>query len=98
MFYAALQTGKYKCYLRKDTRMPMMYLPDCIRATTEILQAPDERLNMRTYNVTAMSFTPEELVDEIRKYVPHFDVSYEPDARQAIGISIILLAFVKDWK
>lgn len=79
--------------------MPMMYLPDCIRATTEILQAPNEALKMRTYNVTAMSFTPEELVDEIRKYVPHFEVSYDPDDRQAIGNSmIILIAFVENLK
>ncbi|EDV25458.1 uncharacterized protein TRIADDRAFT_24631, partial [Trichoplax adhaerens] len=87
MFYAALRTGKYKCYLRKDSRLPMMYLPDCIRATAEILQAPDETFRMRTYNVTAMSFTPEELAYEIKKYVPHFEISYEPDARQAIADS-----------
>ncbi len=66
--------------------MPMIYLPDVIRATVEILQAKEDSLKIRTYNITAMSFTPEELADEIRKYIPNFKISYSPDPlRQDIG-------------
>ena len=86
IFHNALKTGSYTCYLQPDTRMPMIYLPDVIRATLEILQVPEDLLKIRTYNITAMSFTPEELADEIRKYIPDFEIRYEPDAlRQSIG-------------
>ena len=85
IFHEALRTGKYKCYLRPDTRMPMIYLPDCLRATVELLEAPAEKLNMRTYNISAISFTPEELADELKKFIPTLKMEYEPDERQAIG-------------
>lgn len=85
IFHEALRTGKYKCYLRKDTRMPMIYLPDCLRATVELLEAPAEKLSMRTYNISAISFTPEELAAELRKFIPRLEMEYEPDERQAIG-------------
>ena len=65
--------------------MPMIYLPDCLRATVELLEAPAERLNMRTYNISAISFTPEELADELKKFIPRLKMEYEPDERQAIG-------------
>lgn len=87
IFHEALRTGKYKCYLRKDTRMPMIYLPDCLRATVELLEAPSERLSMRTYNLSAISFTPEELAAELRKFIPRLVMDYEPDERQAIADS-----------
>lgn len=85
IFHEALRQGKYKCYLRKDTRMPMIYLPDCLRATVELLEAPSENLKMRTYNINAISFTPEELANEVRKFIPRLEIAYEPDERQAIG-------------
>ena len=85
IFHEALRTGKYKCYLRPDTRMPMIYLPDCLRATVELLEAPAEKLNMCTYNINAMSFTPEELADQLKKFIPTLRMDYEPDERQAIG-------------
>lgn len=90
IFHEALRTGKYKCYLRKDTRMPMIYLPDCLRATVELLEAPTERLSMRTYNISAISFTPEELAAELRKFIPRLEMEYESDERQAIGGSLHL--------
>ena len=85
IFHEALRQGKYKCYLREDTRMPMIYLPDCLRATVELLEAPSENLKMRTYNINAISFTPEELANEVRKFIPRLEMAYEPDERQAIG-------------
>ncbi|XP_065062066.1 L-threonine 3-dehydrogenase, mitochondrial-like [Rhopilema esculentum] len=79
IFHHALKTGKFSCYLRPDTRMPMIYLPDVIRATVDFLKCPNEWLKIRTYNITAMSFTPEELSAEIRKYIPNFEITYAPD-------------------
>ena len=63
----------------------MIYLPDCLRATVELLEAPSERLSMRTYNLSAISFTPEELAAELCKFIPRLVMDYEPDERQAIG-------------
>ncbi|KAK2574269.1 L-threonine 3-dehydrogenase [Acropora cervicornis] len=84
IFHEALRTGKYKCYLRKDTRMPMIYLPDCLRATVELLEAPADCLSLRTYNISAISFTPEELVAALCNFIPRLEMEYEPDERQAI--------------
>lgn len=81
-----MKSGKFKCYLRPDTRLPMMYIDDCLKATLEIMEAPAEALTMRTYNINAMSFTPEELVQEVQKYVPELQVTYNVDqVKQAIG-------------
>eukprot|EP00058_Branchiostoma_floridae_P002318 XP_002587806.1 hypothetical protein BRAFLDRAFT_92255 [Branchiostoma floridae] len=85
IFHDAIQTGKFECYLRPDTRLPMMYLPDCIRATVEMLEAPDEDWKLRTYNITAMSFTPEEIAEELKKHIPNLEVTYKPDDRQQIA-------------
>ena len=63
----------------------MMYLSDCLRATVQFLEAPPERLKQRTYNVTGMSFTPEEIVEEMKRFYPDLEVSYHPDSRQSIG-------------
>lgn len=65
--------------------MPMIYLPDCLRATVELLEAPQRSLSCRTYNLNAISFTPEEIADELKKHVPHLEMEYEPDDRQLIG-------------
>lgn len=86
IFHDALSMGHHECYLRADTRLPMMHISDCHRATVEFLHAPDSQLSLRTYNIAAMSFSPEEVAGEIRKHMPHFDIVYKPDkARQAIG-------------
>lgn len=64
----------------------MMYIDDCLKATLEIMEAPAESLTMRTYNISAMSFTPEELAQEVQKYVPELQMTYNVDqVRQAIG-------------
>lgn len=68
----------------------MMYIDDCLRATLEVMEAPAESLSMRTYNVNAMSFTPEDLAQEVLKHIPEFQITYNVDSvRQAIGGYII---------
>ncbi|XP_061651451.1 L-threonine dehydrogenase 2 [Phyllopteryx taeniolatus] len=86
IFHDALRKGHHECYLRPDTRLPMMHISDCHRATVEFMQAPECQLSLRTYNIAAMSFTPEEVAQEIRKHLPQFKVTYNPDpVRQAIA-------------
>nr|XP_019940551.1 PREDICTED: L-threonine 3-dehydrogenase, mitochondrial-like isoform X1 [Paralichthys olivaceus]XP_019940552.1 PREDICTED: L-threonine 3-dehydrogenase, mitochondrial-like isoform X1 [Paralichthys olivaceus] len=88
IFHDALSTGHHECYLRPDTRLPMMHISDCHRATVEFMQAPECQLSLRTYNIAAMSFTPEEVAQEIRKHLPHLKVTYNPDSvRQTIADS-----------
>ncbi len=88
IFHQAVQHGKYTCFLKAPTRLPMMYMDDAIRATLELMHAPKEQIKVRTsYNLAAMSFTPAELADEIRKHMPEFKIMYEPDSRQAIADS-----------
>lgn len=85
IFHDALQTGKFQCYLKPDTRLPMIYIDDCIRSLVEIMQAPESSLRMRTYNVSAISFTPNEIAEVIKKYIPNFTITYKPDSRQNIA-------------
>jgi threonine 3-dehydrogenase len=85
IFYEALNNGKYKCYLQEDACLPMMYMPDCLKATVDLLQAPAESLNQRVYNVTAVSFTPAQIAASIKKFLPHFEITYAPDFRQQIA-------------
>ncbi|XP_025758863.1 L-threonine 3-dehydrogenase, mitochondrial isoform X4 [Oreochromis niloticus] len=86
IFHAAVKSGHFKCNLRSDTRLPMMYIDDCIRATMEFLEAPDDVLVSRTYNINAMSFTPQDLTCEIQKVLSDFKVTYNADpVRQAIA-------------
>lgn len=89
IFYAALQEGHYTCPLRADTRLEMMYMPDAIRAIILLMEADGRRLRHRNaYNVTAVAFTPAELVAEIKKHLPDFSCDYRPDpVRQAIADS-----------
>lgn len=88
IFFEALKNKKYTCYLNKDTRMPMMYMPDAVRATWMLMNASDEQLNVRSsYNIHGMSFTPEEISNEIKKSIPNFTINYTPDKRQAIADS-----------
>uniref|UniRef100_A0A3B3Q346 L-threonine 3-dehydrogenase, mitochondrial n=1 Tax=Paramormyrops kingsleyae TaxID=1676925 RepID=A0A3B3Q346_9TELE len=88
IFHDAVKTGKFECNLKPDTRLPMMYIDDCLRATLEVMEAPAESLTMRTYNINAMSFTPAELVTEVQKHLPDLQVTYDIDlVRQAIADS-----------
>ncbi|KAG8579975.1 hypothetical protein GDO81_007056 [Engystomops pustulosus] len=88
IFHDAIKSGRFVCNLKPDTRLPMMYIDDCLRATVEVLEAPAESLTMRTYNINAMSFNPEELAQEVRKHLPELEVAYDVDAvRQAIADS-----------
>lgn len=87
IFYEALKKGSYRCFLGPNTALPMMYMPDCLRGTLELLETPTATLKHRVYNLTAVSFTPAEIAAAIRKYIPSFSVTYEPDFRQAIADS-----------
>lgn len=88
IFHEALEEGHYECFLQKDTYLPMMYMPDAIRATIELMEAPTENIKIRTsYNISSMSFSPDEIGSEIKKQLPHFSISYKPDYRQQIADS-----------
>lgn len=88
IFHEALEQKKYNCFLEKDTYLPMMYMPDAIRATIELMEAPNEKIRTRTsYNLAAISFSPEEIATEIKKHIPEFSITYAPDYRQAIANS-----------
>lgn len=88
IFYEALENNHYDCYLRKDSCLPMMYMPDAIRATLELMEAPQRNISVRTsYNISGISFNPAEISAEIQKHIPGFSISYKPDYRQAIADS-----------
>jgi len=88
IFHAAVKKKHYRCFLKKDTALPMLYMPDAIRATLQLMTTPAEKIHTRTaYNVAGMSFTPAELFDKIRRFAPEFTISYEPDHRQTIAES-----------
>ncbi len=89
IYYEALKHGKYTCYLRPDTHMDMMYMPDAIKAAIDIMEADERKLIHRNaFNITAMSFSPEEIAQEIRKHIPNFVIEYDIDpVRQAIADS-----------
>ena len=85
VFYDALKTGEFECYLEPNTKLPMMYIDDCLQSVVQLMEYPEDELKQRTYNVTAFSFTPEELFNEIRNHIPDLKVTYKVDTRQAIG-------------
>jgi nucleoside-diphosphate-sugar epimerase len=88
IFYKAKQEGKFTCFLSKDTALPMMFMDDAIRATIQLMDAPASRLRIRSaYNLGGISFTPEEIACSIKYHLPSFEISYEPDFRQAIADS-----------
>lgn len=88
IYHKALSDGKYECFLSAQTEMPMMYMDDAIRATVEIMQAPAENVTIRSsYNLAAISFTPEQIAAEITKHIPDFSITYNPDFRQKIADS-----------
>jgi nucleoside-diphosphate-sugar epimerase len=88
IFQAARRGETYRCFLRADARLPMIYMPDAIRATLQLMSASPDRVRVRTsYNLAGMSFAPDELAAAIARRVPDFRVVYEPDFRQAIADS-----------
>jgi nucleoside-diphosphate-sugar epimerase len=89
IFYGLLKDGKYSCFLKKDTRLPMMYIDDAIKGTIDLMEAPAKNISIRTsYNFSAINFTPEEIVAEIKKLYPAFKCTYDPDpVKQAIAES-----------
>jgi nucleoside-diphosphate-sugar epimerase len=88
IFYEAIKNKKYTCFVRKDTVLPMLYMPDCVMATLKLMDTDSSQIRIRTsYNLGGLSFTAEELANEIRKYVPDLDCEYKPDFRQKIADS-----------
>jgi nucleoside-diphosphate-sugar epimerase len=88
IFQDALETGAYTSFLKQDTYLPMMYMPDAIRATIELMEAPADRIKVRTsYNISAMSFSPEEIGAQVGRHVEGFRMDYAPDYRQTIADS-----------
>ncbi len=89
IFYAALTNKHYDCFLKRDTKLDMMYMPDAIQAAIQIMESDSKQLTHRNgYNITAMSFAPEQLAAEIKKHIPHFTISYTIDPiRQSIAES-----------
>ncbi|MEP7063580.1 MAG: NAD-dependent epimerase/dehydratase family protein [Betaproteobacteria bacterium] len=86
IFQAAKRGETYRCFLGEDTMLPMIYMPDALRGTLELMHADSARLRIRSsYNVAGVSFSPRQVTDAIRRYVPGFNVSYAPDHRQAIA-------------
>ncbi len=88
IFHEALEEKKYECFLQEDTYLPMMYMPDAIKATIELMEAPASKIKVRTsYNISGMSFSPKEIAAEIKKHIPEFEMNYKPDYRQQIANS-----------
>jgi nucleoside-diphosphate-sugar epimerase len=88
IFYEALRNGTYECFLKEDTMLPMLYMPDAVKATLELMEAPADKIKIRSsYNLGGFSFTPADLAKEIKKHIPDFTITYKPDFRQAIADS-----------
>jgi len=88
IYYEAVDKGKYTCFLKEDTKLPMMYMPDCIEGTIQLAEADFSKLKHHSdFNHAATSFTPAEVAAEIRKHVPEFEISYDIDERQKIADS-----------
>jgi nucleoside-diphosphate-sugar epimerase len=88
IFYEALKNGKYECFLKEDTPLPMMFMPDAIEGTIHLMEEEPSKIKIRSsYNISAISFTPKELAAEIKKHIPHFSITYHPDFRQQIADS-----------
>jgi len=102
IYHYAVEGKPFECFLKANTPLPMLYMPDAIRGTLELMEAPADKIKVRTgYNLSGMSFTPAEIAGSIKKMVPGFEISYAPDFRQAIADSwpgsIDDSAARKDW-
>lgn len=88
IFHQAILKNEYECFLTENTALPMMYMSDAIKATIQIMQAPAESIKIRSsYNLAGISFTPKEISQEIKKYLPNFSITYKEDFRQKIADS-----------
>lgn len=88
IYHKALEGETFECFLGENTYLPMMYMPDAIKATLDLVHAPAEQIKVRdSYNLSAMSFSPEEITASIRKHIPDFEIVYKPDSRQQIADS-----------
>jgi len=88
IFYEAISNRKYECFLEKDSTLPMMFMPDAIKATIELMEADSSKITIRSsYNLGGISFSPEEISNEIKKHIPEFEITYKPDFRQKIAES-----------
>jgi nucleoside-diphosphate-sugar epimerase len=88
IYHEAIKTGTYECFLSENTSLPMMFMEDAIKATTELMAAPSEKLSIRSsYNLAAISFTPKDIFESIKAELPEFSITYKPDFRQAIADS-----------
>ena len=88
IFHEAVEEQQYTCFLKEDTYLPMMYMPDPIRATIELMEADAAKINIRTsYNLSGMSFSPKEIGAAIQAHMPDFKMFYQPDYRQQIADS-----------
>jgi nucleoside-diphosphate-sugar epimerase len=86
IYLEALEEKKYECFLKEDTYLPMMYMPDAIRATIELMEAPASKINIRhSYNLGGMSFSPREIAASIQEHIPEFAITYKADYRQKIA-------------
>jgi len=86
IFYEAIKRGQYTCFVKEETILPMIYMPDCLKAAMDLMEADLSRLKHHTdFNISGLSFSVEELEAEIRKHIPDFEVSYAPDYRQNIA-------------
>jgi nucleoside-diphosphate-sugar epimerase len=88
IYHEALKNKTYECFLSENTELPMMYMPDALNATINLMDAPAEKVKIRSsYNIAGMSFTPKQIAEEIKKHIPEFTITYKPDFRQAIADS-----------
>lgn len=88
IFHEAIQNKEYECFLKNDTALPMMYMPDAIRATIELMEAPSDKIKIRSsYNLGGISFTPDEIANEVKRFIPDFKMKYKVDFRQDIADS-----------
>ncbi|MFX1601629.1 MAG: NAD-dependent epimerase/dehydratase family protein [Promethearchaeota archaeon] len=87
IFYEAIKNKKYTCFLREDTVLPMMYMPDCLKSMIDLLESDASKIKRRVYNITGMSFSAGELAVEIKRHISDFEIDYIPDFRQAIADS-----------
>jgi len=88
IFYDAIESGKYECFLKPETKLPMMFMPDAIRATIELMEAEESKLSIHSsYNINGITFDPDQLSAEIKKHIKDFQITYKPDFRQSIAES-----------
>lgn len=88
IFYEALKNKKYECFLGENTRLPMMYMSDAVKATIALMEAPLGEVHYHTgYNISGFNTTPKELAESIKKHIPEFEITYKPDFRQEIADS-----------